>query len=127
MSHFAMIFFISLSSSALAKSWMMQLKACPSWSRAPFGAILIVVSFTKRRMPPLLSHSLKERSEINLRLLDLWGIAAIGEIFSRLGGLSLIEFQSTTVAWPTATLSAASLVKCCNASWDSADLCSLHL
>ncbi len=70
---------------------MMQLRACPSWSRASFGAILIVVSFSKGRMPPLLSRSLKERSKINLRPLNLWGILATGEIYSCLGGLSLIE------------------------------------
>jgi hypothetical protein len=42
------------------------------------------------------------------------------------GGLSLMESQSITVAWPTATFSATSLAKCCNASWGSADLCGPH-
>ena len=89
----------------------MQLRACTSWSRAPFGAILIMVSFTKVRMSQLLSLSLKERSKIDLRPLNLWGLEATGEIFSYVVGLSLIESQSTMVAWPTATFSAASFGK----------------
>ena len=49
------------------------------------------------------------------------GIAAIGDIFNSLGGLSFIKSQSTILACFVCTFSAASIVKCLIVSLDSAD------
>ncbi len=54
---------------------------------------------------------------------DLGRIATIGEIFSSLGGLSLMSSQLTMRAWPNCTFSAASSVKWGMASGESVDLC----
>jgi hypothetical protein len=61
---------------------MIRLSECPSWSKAPFGAVLTVVSFTDGRMPPFFNHRLNDRSRIDRKPLDLCGMAAIGEILS---------------------------------------------
>ena len=58
---------------------------------------------------------------------DLCGMAAMGNIFSWLGGLSLIESHSTIRDWPALTFLMASAAKCSNASLERADWCGPHL
>ncbi len=77
---------------------MILLRQSPIWSIAPPGAVLVVVLFTASLKPPFFSRKRNERSRIDQKALDLCGIAAMGEIFSFAGGLSLILFHSTTRA-----------------------------
>jgi hypothetical protein len=71
----------------------------------------VVDSFTKSSIPPFLRRRLKDRSKIDLNAFDLWGIAAIGDIFSWGGGLSLISL----------TFLVLSAAKCASASVDQDD------
>jgi hypothetical protein len=73
---------ILASSLALAKAWMILLRAWPSWSRAPCGAIFMVVFLTNSMNPPFLSQRQKDRSSMDQNAFDLCGIAAMGNIFS---------------------------------------------
>jgi hypothetical protein len=57
------------------------------------------------------------------KAFDLCGIAAIGDIFSSFGGLSLMVSQSTNLAWFVRTFLSASAAKCAIASGDSAERC----
>jgi hypothetical protein len=68
-SHLAMKIFAS--SSASANAWMIRLRVLPSWSRAPLGVSLMVVSLTESRKPPFLSRSWNKRSKIDWKSLDL--------------------------------------------------------
>ena len=60
-------------------------------------------------------------SQTKQQALDLCGIAAIGDIFNSLGGLSFIDSQSTILACFVQTFSAALIAKCSIALLDSAD------
>jgi hypothetical protein len=84
-------------------------------STAPFGPVLTVVSFTDRMVAPSSSRRLNERSKIKRKAFNLWGIAAIGDIFSSFGGFSLIESYDTILACFNATFSLASVAKCLRA------------
>ena len=68
-------------------------------------------SFTDSSIPPFLRRRLNDRSRIDLNALDLWGIAAIGEIFSWGGGLSLISSHRTSFACPTLTTESARVLQ----------------
>jgi hypothetical protein len=81
----------------------------------------MVESFIDSSIPPFLRRRLKDRSKIDLNAFDLWGIAAIGEIFSWGGGLSLISSHRTSFACPTLSFSALSAAKCTSASVDLDD------
>ena len=81
----------------------------------------MVESFTDSSIPPFLRRRLRDRSKIDLNALDLWGIVAIGEIFSWGGGLSLISFHRISFVCPTLTFSALSAAKCASASVDRDD------
>ena len=56
-----------------------------------------------------LTFSLKDRSRIILNCLDLWGMAAMGEIFRFDGGLCLMSSHLTILQKPYLTLSRASV------------------
>ena len=72
----------------------------PSWSIAPFGAVFTVVELTHGSTPPCFKRKLNDKSRINQNCFDLWGMAAIGEIFRFSGGLSLMDSHSTTPFQP---------------------------
>jgi len=55
------------------------------------GAVFMVVELTDGTIPPCFSRRMNEKSRIEQNCFDFWGIAAIGEIFSSAGGLSLME------------------------------------
>jgi hypothetical protein len=63
----------------------MRWSMCLIWSTPPCGQDISNVSFTKGTVEPSLKCRLKERSRMDLNAFDLWGMAAIGDIFS-LGG-----------------------------------------
>jgi hypothetical protein len=110
MSHFAIKFFAS--SLASAKACTIRERHSPIWSMAPFGTLLTVVSLTAANTPPFFRRKRKERSKIDRNALDLWGMAAIGDILSCGGGLSLIASQGTRRAWFVRSFSCISSVKC---------------
>ena len=83
----------------------------------------MVVSFTECKIPPFFKRRLKDRSKMERNPLNLCGIAAIGEIFSWLGGLCFIESHSTIFACPSLTFLIDSVAKCSSASSDNADRC----
>ncbi len=114
------------SSLASANVWIMRLRAWPNWSRAALGASLTVAPLTDSRKPPYLRCSQKERSRIDQNALDLWGMAAMGEILSQMVGSSLMLSHSTSFACPAVTLATLSLAKCAMATGDNADLCGLR-
>ncbi len=120
-SHFAMNIFASLSASANA--WMMWAKHLPIWLMASAGAVILVVLLTAERTPLFARHKQNDKSKMEQKALDLCGIAAIGDIFSSFGGLSLMVSQSTNLAWFVCTFLSASAVKCAIASGDSAEQC----
>ena len=82
----------------------------PSWSTAAFGADFMVVSLMKSRLPSVNAKE-KDRSKIEQKHFDLCGTAAIGEVYSCVGRLSLIVFQFMMRACPAATLSCVSAAK----------------
>jgi hypothetical protein len=79
---------------------------------APAGAVFSVVSLTEARTPQFVRQRRKDRSRIEQKSLYLCGIAAIGEIFSSLGGLSLMSSHCTRRACFMRTFSIASALKC---------------
>ncbi len=76
---------------------------------------------TKLRIPPFFKHNRKDRSKIDWKSLDLWGITAIGDTFSCGGGLSLMSSHSRIVACPTSTFALLSALKCAIASGERED------
>jgi hypothetical protein len=83
----------------------------------------MVVSFTDGMVMLSSSQRLNERSKIERKAFNLWGIAAIGDIFSSFGGFSLIESHDKILACFNATFSFASVVKCLRASSLRDDWC----
>ena len=75
----------------------------------------MVVSLTDGMVVPSSSRRLNERSKIERKAFDLWGIVAIGNIFSSFGGFSLIESHDKILACFNATFSFASVAKCSRA------------
>ena len=71
----------------------------------------MVVSLTNNKIPPFLSRNPKDRSRMDRKPRDLCGMAVMGDIFSWLGGLSLMESHSTIQDWPELTFSMASVAK----------------
>jgi hypothetical protein len=119
MSHLAMKIFASLSVSA--NVWIIWERHLPIWLMAPAGAIFSVVLLMEARTPTFLRRSRKDRSRIERKSLDLCGIAAIGEIFSSLGGLSLMSSHRTSRACFMHTFSIASVLKCAIALGERAE------
>jgi hypothetical protein len=96
-SHFAMNIFASLSASANA--WMMWAKHLAIWLMAPAGAVFLVVLLTAEQTLLFARHKRNDKSKMEQKAFNLCGIAAIGNIFSSFGGLSLMVSQSTNLAW----------------------------
>jgi hypothetical protein len=71
----------------------------------PPGAVFVVVALTTSLTPPCFNLIRNERSRIDRKAFDLCGIAAIGEIFYSLGGLSFMVSHSMTLAWFVHTFS----------------------
>jgi hypothetical protein len=69
-----------------------------SWSIAPLRVVFTVVALTDGRIPPCCSHKWKYKSRIEQNCFDLWGTAALGEILSSCGGLSLMDSYATNIA-----------------------------
>ena len=90
---------------------------------APAGAVFSVVLFTEAWIPPFLRRRRKDKSRMDRKSLDLCGMAAIRDILSSFGGLSLMESYSTSRACFVRTFSAALVLKCAIASGDRAELC----
>ena len=76
----------------VAISWTSRGSAVPMYDSDSLGAVSLEVSFTDFVGPPFIFMA-KERSRISLKSLDLWGIAAMGDIFSCLGVCSLCLFN----------------------------------
>ena len=111
--------FASLSASENA--WMICERQLPIWSIALAGTVSQGLLLTDACTPPLVRCSRKDKSRIDQYAFDVCGIAVMGEIFSSLGGLSLMESHTMSRAWSILTFSAASAVKCSNAPGDSAE------
>ncbi len=94
---------ILVCSSTSAKAWMILLRAWPSLSRAPCGAIFMVVLLTNLMILPFLSQRQKDRSSMDQNAFELYGIAAIGDIFNWGSGFSLMSPQKNSLAWPALT------------------------
>ncbi len=80
-----------------------------------------IPSLTDANISPFLSRSQKERSSIERKAFDLCRMAAISDIFSCSGGLSLMSPHSTICACLVLTFSTASLAKCASAFGDNED------
>ena len=100
---------------------MIWLRHSPIWSIAPPVAVFTIVSFATSHTPPFFSQSWNDRSRINGYAFNLWGIVAISEILSSIGGLSLIAPRSTTRACFVRTFSLISAAKCSRAFGVNAD------
>ena len=70
----------------------------------------MVVSLTEG-MWSLPNFMLKERSRMQRKLRDLWGIIATGDIFRCFGGLDEMSFHFTNFAKPPLTFSMVSLIR----------------
>jgi hypothetical protein len=82
----------------------------PNSNTACCGAFALSdASFTDSNLFPF-SSNLNDRSRIILNVRDLCGIAAIGDIFSFGGRLSLMSSQYTSRHHPSATRSIASFL-----------------
>ena len=112
-----------LSSVASANAWMMRWSACLIWSTTPCDADFSNVLFTNRAMEPSFKHKLNERSRMDLNAFDLWGMAALGKIFSLGGRLPFISSQRTMQAGANATFSFVLVAKCASALGLVADWC----
>ena len=84
---------------------------------------MTVVSLTAAKTPPFFSRKQKERSKIDLKALDLCGLAEISEIFSCAGGFSFMSSHWTRRAWCVRSFSLISSAKCVKASDVVADQC----
>ncbi len=102
--------------SALASACMMRVRHFLIWSIAPPGAIF-------SGNPPLQSLRQNDRSSMDKNAFNLCRIAAMGDIFSSGGGLSLMVSHSITRAWFVLIFSLISSAKCWIASGDKADWC----
>ncbi len=90
---------------------------------APARAVFSVVLFTDAQTLPFLRYRRRDESKIDQRSFELCRIAAIGNIFSSFGGLSLMESHCTRRAWFFCTFSVALAAKCAIASGESAEQC----
>ncbi len=118
---------ILASSSASANAWFTWDRQSPIWSMAPARAVFLVVSFTAASTTSFLRHSQNDNSKMEQNTFDLCGIAAMGEIFSSLGGSCYIESHGTSRACFVLIFLAVSAAKCLMASGDKADWCGPHL
>jgi hypothetical protein len=80
------------------------------------------VSFTASRNPLLWSLSQNDRSSMDQNAFDLCGIAAMGDIFSSGGGLSLMVTHSITHAWFVLIFSLISSAKELDCLWGQGQL-----
>ena len=77
---------------AVEISWMSRGSAVPMHDSDSLGAVSLEVSFTDFVGPTFIFMA-KERSKISLKSLDLWGVAAMGDVFSCLGHVFFMSFQ----------------------------------
>ncbi len=84
---------------------------------------IVVKLLTEGSLEPSESRSVKDRSKIERNAFDLWGMAAIGEILSCGGGLSLMSSHLMSTACPAATFAILLSRKCSIASGKSEDQC----
>ncbi len=81
----------------------------------PCGPDFSDVSFVEGTVDPSFKCRLKERSRMDLKGFDLWGIAAMGNIFSSGGRMSFISSQRTMHSCPATTFFFASVAMCASA------------
>jgi hypothetical protein len=105
---------------SFGKSMYNTSKGVPKLFNVIFWYCFYRVCATNGRIPPCFSCKGKERSKKDQNCFDLWGIAAIRDIFSSASGLSLMESHATSLAWPTYTFSVTYSLKCAMASYDMA-------
>ena len=77
---------------AVAISWISRGSTIPMHDSDSLGAVSLEVSFIGFVGHPFIFMA-KERSRISLKSLDLWSIAAMGDIYSCLGHVSFMSFQ----------------------------------